>query len=180
MDDLLLEGAAARLVSRVNIRETPADTSADEEQQINGQKHRRNRRYTKNAMEIDNGQSSKKRRSRKNTMDWDKKVPESGMDADDENSDVEKQCQPNPRPPLSRPSHIHLPSYLRIRIDDFLSNNNRELRLSCASQYSDVRFLFKYQTFLLIQLNFQIFRYIEQKRIPIKIMKNGKTIVLQK
>ena len=134
-NDILLEGTAARLVSRVHIGELDGDTSAEEG--IAAYPLRRPRRAKVNAMEIDS-QIPKRRKSRKNLMELDKPA-ESEMDADDENSDVER--APNPKPSISRnPPKCSLPSYLRLRIDEFFMNTNRELKLSCGSQYSDVSF----------------------------------------
>ena len=135
-NDILLEGTAARLVSRVHIGELDGDTSAEEG--IAAYPTRRSRRVKVNAMEIDS-QIPKRRKSRKNLMELDKPAPESEMDADDENSDIER--APNPKPSISRnPPKNTLPSYLRLRIDEFFMNSSRELKLSCGSQYSDVSF----------------------------------------
>ncbi|KAE9556555.1 hypothetical protein FO519_000249 [Halicephalobus sp. NKZ332] len=146
-NDILLEGTAARLVSRVHIRELDGDTSAEEGTAVFPA--RRTRRPKINAMEIDS-QIPKRRKSRKNAMEWDKPPPESEMDADDENSDIER--VPNPKPSISRnPPKPSLPSYLRLRIDEFFSNNSRELKLSCGSQYSDIA------------------RYVEMRRKNVKM-----------
>uniref|UniRef100_A0AC34QUH3 Uncharacterized protein n=1 Tax=Panagrolaimus sp. JU765 TaxID=591449 RepID=A0AC34QUH3_9BILA len=166
--DMFLEGEAANFVSRVHIGEMNNDSSADDVVGASDNRERRFRKLKVNAMEID-FQTPKKRKSRKNKMEWDKRGSENEIDADDELSDIESAEKAearwisNPKPFIVRaPSQTYVPFYLRLRIDEFLTNNSRELKLSCGSGYND------------------ILRYVEQKSTQVKVVQNGKSIILHK